>query len=441
MQSAFSQHICLSPQPKLGFINKWSEKKLNRCWSKPLVTSCLVSRGVLGTPPDEPHRRHLGQDNNPGRQHRQWSFKRVTSIMKLPMPQLVSPAVNVGIVLIAVLITWMLTYMLDWLRILEAGIRAREQTPLLEDPTSLETHPFPSIFGPAEKYISLIIPAYNEEARLSSTLDETLQYLQDRAKHDRAFTYEIVIVDDGSTDNTVKVAFEYVKKYKLDVVRVIKQGVNLGKGAAVRKGMLCSRGHLLLMLDADGATKITELEKLENEMKLMASKIPAANSSARASPASTASSPSKVLTASSVDRNLGQVPVTAFGSRAHLEKQAIATRSWYRNVLMKGFHVFVLLVAGPGVRDTQCGFKMFTRSAARQLFLNMRLKRFSFDVELVYLCKRLRIPVLEVAVIWQEIPGSKVKLSSIVHMAFELALIRLGYGFHIWKIHQKAAED
>lgn len=349
----------------------------------------------------------------------------------------------------SLLIMWLMTYVMDWLRILEAGTRAREQMPLLEDPTSLETHPFPSIFGAAEKYISLVIPAYNEEARLGSTLDETLQYLQDRAKHDRAFTYEIIIVDDGSTDNTVKVAFEYVKKFKIDVVRVIKQGVNHGKGAAVRKGMLCSRGHLLLMLDADGATKITELGKLENEMKRTANQIIAANSSTAAtaspvspaSPPSRASSPSNVASASSIDKSFGQVPLAAFGSRAYLEKQALATRSWYRNVLMKGFHVFVLLVAGPGVRDTQCGFKMFTRSAARQLFLNMRLKRFSFDVELVYLCKRLRIPVQEVAVTWTEIPGSKVKMSSIVHMAFELVLIRLGYGFHIWKIHQKVAED
>jgi dolichyl-phosphate beta-glucosyltransferase len=80
---------------------------------------------------------------------------------------------------------------------------------------------------------------------------------------------KIIIVDDGSKDNTAKVGFEYVKKYTLDVVRVLKQVVNQGKGAAVRKGMLCSRGQLLLMLDADGATKITDLEKLESQVRVL----------------------------------------------------------------------------------------------------------------------------------------------------------------------------
>ncbi|CAK9876379.1 unnamed protein product [Sphagnum jensenii] len=288
--------------------------------------------------------------------------------------------------------------------------------PLMEDPSSFEKVPFPSLFGPAGKYLSLVMPAYNEQDRIRSTLDETLSYLQERAKKNKSFTYEIIIVDDGSKDNTAKVGFEYVKKYTLDVVRVLKQVVNQGKGAAVRKGMLCSRGQLLLMLDSDGATKITDLEKLESQILQ--------------------SMPEQQgISTKSLPEQLPDKAVVAFGSRAHLEKQALATRKWYRNLLMKAFHLCVLLVAGPGVRDTQCGFKMFTRSAAQQLFANLRLKRWCFDVELVYLCKRLRIPVHEVAVTWAEIPGSKVHFFSFIHMLFELILVRLGYGFHIWKIH------
>ncbi|CAM6129726.1 unnamed protein product [Calypogeia fissa] len=340
------------------------------------------------------------------------------------MPSLLSPAANIGIILLSLLSIIITSQLIKWLRVREDGhTRAVDRIPVLEDPSSSETLEFPSIFGPARKYISLIMPAYNEEARLPGTLDETLSYLQDRARQDKTFTYEIIVVDDGSTDDTVKVAFEYVKRVTLDVLRVIKLGSNHGKGAAVRKGMLCSRGQLLLMLDADGATKITDLEKLESEMKRMMI--------SRNSSTTTAFSPER----------MGQVPVTAFGSRAYLEKQALATRKWYRNVLMKGFHLFVLLVAGPGVKDTQCGFKLFTRSAARQLFLNLRLERFSFDVELVYLCKRLHIPILEVAVTWTEIPGSKVRPLSMVHMALELVLLRLGYGLQFWKIHQRSAED
>jgi dolichyl-phosphate beta-glucosyltransferase len=171
--------------------------------------------------------------------------------------------------------------------------------------------PFPSLFGPAGKYLSLVMPAYNEQDRIRSTLDETLSYLQERAKKNKSFTYEIIIVDDGSKDNTAKVGFEYVKKYTLDVVRVLKQVVNQGKGAAVRKGMLCSRGQLLLMLDADGATKITDLEKLESQIL---------QSMPEQQGISTKSLPYK--------EQLPDKAVVAFGSRAHLEKQALATVSF-----------------------------------------------------------------------------------------------------------------
>ncbi|XXG54628.1 hypothetical protein AAC387_Pa03g2458 [Persea americana] len=289
----------------------------------------------------------------------------------------------------------------------------------LEDPHSLQRVACPSIFDPAEKYISLIIPAFNEEHRLPGALEETMNYLQQRAAADNSFSYEVVIVDDGSNDRTPKIAFDFVRKHTIDVVRVILLGRNYGKGEAIRKGMLHSRGELLLMLDADGATKVTDLAKLEYEICKLAEK--GLQSGAGAS---NSSSPM-----------ISDVAVAAFGSRAHLEKQALATRKWYRNFLMKGFHLVVLLTAGPGIRDTQCGFKMFTRAAARKLFTNIHLKRWCFDVEIVYLSKRLNIPMIEVSVNWSEIPGSKVQLTSIIHMLFELVLIRLGYGLGIWKIH------
>ncbi|KAG9151489.1 hypothetical protein Leryth_015109 [Lithospermum erythrorhizon] len=307
-----------------------------------------------------------------------------------------------------------------------------EASPVFEDPNSLKSVPCPNISDPAEKYLSLIVPAFNEEYRLPAALDETLNYLQQRASKDTSFSYEVpkipfflncceaevIIIDDGSADGTKRVAFDFVKRYKVDNVRVILLGRNHGKGEAIRKGMLHSRGELLLMLDADGATKVQDVEKLENQIQAVFMK-------------------ERKLKGSETDSTLkiSDVLVAAFGSRAHLEEKALATRKWYRNFLMKGFHIVVLLAAGPGIRDTQCGFKMFTRAAARKLFTNIRLKRWCFDVELVYLCKWFNIPMVEVSVNWCEIPGSKVNLLSIPNMLWEMALMSMGYRTGIWKIH------
>ncbi|XVF23888.1 hypothetical protein REPUB_Repub13aG0078400 [Reevesia pubescens] len=291
-----------------------------------------------------------------------------------------------------------------------------EAPAIFEDPKSLKQVPCPYIFDPAEKYLSLIIPAFNEEHRLPGALDETMNYLQQRAAKDKSFSYEVLIVDDGSRDGTKRVAFDFVKKYGVDNVRAILLGKNHGKGEAIRKGMLHSRGELLLMLDADGATKVTDLEKLENQIHTVARKDYHWDS------------------ASDTTFRISDIPIVAFGSRAHLEEKALATRKWYRNFLMKGFHLVVIFAAGPGIRDTQCGFKMFTRSAGRKLFTNIRLKRWCFDVELVFLCKWFSIPMLEISVNWSEIPGSKVNPLSIPNMLWELALMSVGYRTRMWKI-------
>ncbi|XP_044460615.1 dolichyl-phosphate beta-glucosyltransferase-like isoform X2 [Mangifera indica] len=295
-----------------------------------------------------------------------------------------------------------------------------EAPAIFEDPNSLKKVPCPSLTDPAEKYISLIIPAFNEQHRLPGALDETLNYLQQRASKDKSFSYEVLIVDDGSVDGTKRVAFDFVKKHTVDNVRIILLGRNHGKGEAIRKGMLHSRGELLLMLDADGATKVNDLEKLESQIHAVARKEYRCKDS----------------TPGDSNFRLSDVPVAAFGSRAHLEEKALATRKWYRNFLMKGFHIVVLLTAGPGIRDTQCGFKMFTRTAARKLFTNIRLKRWCFDVEIVYLCKRFNIPMVEISVNWSEIPGSKVNPLSIPNMLWELVLMSVGYRMGMWKTAQ-----
>jgi dolichyl-phosphate beta-glucosyltransferase len=279
--------------------------------------------------------------------------------------------------------------------------------------------PFPSIFEPltpAETVkISLIAPAYNEEKRLNFMMDATMTYLTTTAEWNKKGVFssekewnpnmadfEVIIVDDGSKDNTTQLALQYSQKYTSNVVRVLTLGKNQGKGGAVQQGMLHARGKYLLMVDADGATEIRDL--------------------------------SKVFAALQNKEKDGHG--IAVGSRAHLAEVAVAKRKWYRNILMYGFHFLVSFVGGiRGINDTQCGFKLFTRKTAQQLFLCQQLRRWCFDVELLHLAQRLGIPIAEVAVRWEEIPGSKLNLiESSILMGRDLVVIRLAYMLGLWKI-------
>eukprot|EP00455_Lapot_gusevi_P031578 TRINITY_DN3429_c0_g1_i7.p1 TRINITY_DN3429_c0_g1~~TRINITY_DN3429_c0_g1_i7.p1 ORF type:complete len:245 (-),score=73.43 TRINITY_DN3429_c0_g1_i7:44-778(-) len=237
---------------------------------------------------------------------------------------------------------------------------------------------------------------------MPTMLDDTLSYLRGRAQRDPNFTYEIIIVDDGSKDRTTEVGLHYVQQNDTNTVRVMTLRPNRGKGGAVQQGMLHARGEYVLMADADAATQISDVEKLEARLK-------------------------------EISQQSSQG--VAVGSRAHLEENAIASRKWYRNFLMHGFHFMVSFFAVKGVRDTQCGFKLFTRATAATLFSSLHLFRWCFDVELLYIAQTLKIPITEVAVTWTEIPGSKLSLiESSLTMARDLVLIRFCYMFGIWKI-------
>lgn len=240
------------------------------------------------------------------------------------------------------------------------------------------------------------------ENRMHAMMAETLPYLQKRAREDSSFTYEIIIVDDGSRDATDHIALEYVSRYGTDAIRLLKLVKNQGKGGAVQQGMLHARGELLLMVDADGATEISELGKLEKAVKECMTK---------------------------------DGHGLAVGSRAHLEDAAIAERKWYRNILMHGFHFLVSCLCVRGIRDTQCGFKLFARNTARLLFANQHVRRWCFDVELLHIAQRKGVPMREVGVRWQEIPGSKLALlESSVLMGRDLVVIRFCYMFGFWKV-------
>jgi dolichyl-phosphate beta-glucosyltransferase len=268
--------------------------------------------------------------------------------------------------------------------------------------------PFPSIEDAPTKHLSVIVPAYNEEQRFPIMIDSALAFLLEKQQIDTEFTFEIIVVDDGSTDGTKELVMSYVKKYGSDVVRLCTLSPNQGKGAAIRKGMMRARGKYLLMADADGATEITDYVRLQHHL-------------------------SNIL--SDQKTELG----VAFGSRAHLEKGSVSTRAWYRTILMKGMHLCVSVLCTKEIKDTQCGFKLFTRKAAAALFPQMHLERWGFDIELVQLCQYLDIPVVEVAVNWQEIDGSKlitnkldVVKASLV-MFRDMLCVRLCFLFGIWK--------
>ncbi|CAH8526822.1 dolichyl-phosphate beta-glucosyltransferase, variant 3 [Schistosoma haematobium] len=169
--------------------------------------------------------------------------------------------------------------------------------------------------------------------------------------------------------------------------------------------MLSARGRILLFVDADGATQFSDIEKLE-----------------------------EALASSVANRWNGGMAVIC-GSRAHLEEQALAKRHPLRNLLMYGFKLFVWLVCVRGVRDTQCGFKLFSRPAARLLFHNLHVDRWAFDVDLLYLARHFDMNIVEIPVHWQEIPGSKlVPIFSWIQMAKDLLMIRLRYSLGAWKI-------
>ncbi|ORX47225.1 hypothetical protein DM01DRAFT_1293033 [Hesseltinella vesiculosa] len=233
-------------------------------------------------------------------------------------------------------------------------------------------------------------------------LEETTAFLQQRKDDQPSFTYEIILVDDGSRDNTIQVASDYAEKYPSLDLRILAMEKNRGKGGAVTQGMLCGRGKRLLMVDADGATQFSDLEKLEKALD-------------------------------KVEKDGFGVGI---GSRSDLvTTDAVVKRSFIRNFLMVGFHTLVYTLGIRGIEDTQCGFKLFTRKTAQTVFPNMHVERWIFDIECLVIAQLQKIPLVEVQVNWHEIDGSKVNLvTDSVQMARDLFMIRLNFLLGLWRV-------
>lgn len=263
----------------------------------------------------------------------------------------------------------------------------------------------PIITGDQTVDLTVVVPAYNEEHRLPKMLDETLSFLDSRCKNksqahklytSKQFSYEVIIVDDGSTDNTSRCGLGK------DKVKVIKLSKNRGKGGAVREGVLAARGNYIIFADADGASRFSDIVKLENFIYNSREKTDL---------------------------------VLAIGSRAHMEQDSIASRSLFRTILMKGFHQLVRTCCVRTVRDTQCGFKMFSRRAAQLLFRNYHNESWAFDVELLYLAEQTNCLIGEIAIHWQEIEGSKiVPVFSWIRMGWDVVCLATLYMLGIYRI-------
>ena len=231
--------------------------------------------------------------------------------------------------------------------------------------------------------LSVVIPAYNESARLGNTLRAVVDYLRQNFPDG-----ELIVVDDGSSDGTAELARNVFQDSRDLRTSVISYKSNLGKGRAVRLGLLAARRDVALFSDADLSTPITEAPKLVE---------PILN---------------------------GQFDVT-FGSRA-LDRRLIGVhQSWRREQGGRIFNLVVRLATGLPFWDTQCGFKAFRMSVCRPLIEAATIDRFGFDVELLFLAFRAGLRLKEIPVRWDHNEGSKVTLlSDSFKMVNEVNLIR-----------------
>ncbi len=209
--------------------------------------------------------------------------------------------------------------------------------------------------------LSVVIPAFNEASRLGDTLERLLPYLERRGE-----SFEVMVVDDGSADATVEVAREYAHRG----VWVLELARNRGKGAALRHGVVASSGAKVLLCDADLSTPIEELARLEPHL-----------------------AHAKLV--------LGSRGVA--GARVELHQP------WHRELMGKAFNRLIRLLGFGDFRDTQCGFKLMEGEAARELFPQLTIERFAYDVELVWETRRRGWKVVEVGVEWHDSPVSRVR--------------------------------
>lgn len=305
---------------------------------------------------------------------------------------------------------------------------------------------------PAEVFMTVVVPAYNEEKRLTGMLEEAVNYLETEygtaagepatpvngngdLKHrtvpltpSASRGWEILLVDDGSTDGTLSTCTTFSRNHILpplprrlsgpwthrspsgvklapSSVRMISLSQNRGKGGAVTHGMRHARGQYVVFADADGASKFTDLGKL-------------------------------VAACQKIED--AQRRGVAVGSRAHLVgSEAVVKRSKVRNFLMHSFHLLLYIMTPPKtakIKDTQCGFKLFSRASLPYIVPYMHTEGWIFDVEMLMLAEFAGIPVTEVAIGWREVVGSKLNvIYDSIGMAYGLAVLRFCWATGVFR--------
>jgi len=220
----------------------------------------------------------------------------------------------------------------------------------------------------ASPALTLVIPAYNEEVRLAGSLDEVTRFA---STHPGGA--EVIIVDDGSGDGTAAIARAYAGRQP--GVRVLVNERNRGKGYSIRRGVLESRAETILVCDADLSTPLSEASRLLARLKTL---------------------------------GVGIV----IGSRGLGESKVEVHQNRIRETMGRVFNLLVRALTKLPFHDTQCGFKLMSRSAVLPIFKRARVDRFSYDVEILYVAHRKGIAIEEVPVIWRNAPGSKVGILS-----------------------------
>ena len=233
-------------------------------------------------------------------------------------------------------------------------------------------------------YLSVVIPAYNESRRIPLTLIDIDKHLSTVN-----YSYEIIVVNDGSTDDTAQVVERFMKM--IPNLRLVGYDKNIGKGNAVRVGMLEAKGKYRLFMDADNSTSV---DQFENMIKYFEE---------------------------------GYDVVIC--SRSHKESKLTPAQGGLRSLLGKGGNLFIQILVLPGIWDTQCGFKAFSDTAAEKVFKLQRISGWGFDVEILALAKRFGYKIKQIPVVWVNDTDSRVGASAYVSTLIETLRIR----YWLWR--------
>jgi len=231
-------------------------------------------------------------------------------------------------------------------------------------------------------HLSIIIPVYNEAKRIGKTLEAINEYLTQQS-----YDYEILVVDNGSIDETPVLVENLMPKIKN--LKLIKGLSGRGKGFAVREGMLRAQGDFCIFTDADNSTSIEQIEKMWPEF------------------------------ANGYD--------VVIGSRDVVGAILDPPQPWWRKLILgQGFKLYRKLIIGLWrIKDTQCGFKGFTKKAAKDIFPLCRIDHFAFDPEVLLIAQKLGYRIKEIPVYWKNDPNSTVKFNSVFKMAIDLLKIKI----------------